>query len=90
MSEERNAIDPFVFKAAIADAKTGDRIVYYTGTTCARAPARLWARGASDAGLVMLVKQRLNSMGEDSVYKHLAIRTKAPYKNYVEAKDDEL
>lgn len=86
----RHAIEASSFKIAVKEAEPGDKIVYYTGWNCARAPSRLWARGAYEAGLVLLAKKKLNNLGEDSIYQHIAIRTKTPFKAFVKAVDEEL
>ena len=74
------------FEEAVSKAEKGDVIVYHVGETCMKAGARKMALGAYQAGLVLLVKERLS---EDGVFSHRAIRTKKEWRPYREARDDD-
>lgn len=75
------------FLRTVAAAKEKDRIIYHRGASCQVAPLRLWALGASDAGLVLLVKIRVKP--NEPTFEHVAIRGKKkfrPFKKAVEIK----
>lgn len=71
------------FLRAVAQANAQDRIVYHRGATCYFSPLRLWALGASDAGMVILAKTRISS-GESN-FEHIAVRTKKKFKAFKKA-----
>lgn len=71
------------FLRAIAQAQPRDRIVYHKGATCHASPLRLWALGASDAGLVILAKIRVKP--GDTAFEHIAIRTKKKFRAFKRA-----
>lgn len=73
------------FLKAITIAKPSDRIVYHRGPTCANSPLRLWARGAYEAGLVILVKVRVQATTD---FDHVAVRTSKKFKVFKKATEE--